>query len=204
MKNTVLLSLFFILLMMIGCSSEKKNRKQKPITTNLEKKAFVPQMAHGFVSNVQTEEDLAKAKAQAREIAIENRMSYYSKAFKDVVFYEDENNCILLSSPDNKGKGQGIIVELGGLLPTFYDFHYSIDIDDLNEREISCNMDKYDASFTLELNGKSIYFRTKGDLKILRGEKDIEFYKGFMERVATINAGKEVYGNPQYRITVSD
>ena len=42
------------------------------------------------------------------------------------------------------------------------------------------------------------------NLEILRGEKDTEAYKGFLERVKEINAGKEVYGNPKYRITISE
>lgn len=189
---------------MMGCSSNEKNRMQKPITTNLEKKAFVPRTTPKVVPRALTEEEIAERKAEAQRNAIENRLAFYSKAFKDVIFYEDENNCMILSTPDTKGKGQGVIGELGGLLPTFYDFHYAIELENMNEEEISCKMDKYDAHFTVEINGKKLYYRTKGNLEILRGEKDTEAYKSFLERVKEINAGKEVYGNPKYRITISE
>lgn len=186
---------------MMGCSSNEKNRMQKPITTNLEKKAFVPKTTLKVVSRALTEEEIAERKAEAQRNAIENRLAFYSKAFKDVIFYEDE---MILSTPDTKGKGQGVIGELGGLLPTFYDFHYAIELENMNEEEISCKMDKYDAHFTVEINEKKLYYRTKGNLEILRGEKDTEAYKSFLERVKEINAGKEVYGNPKYRITISE
>ncbi len=192
------------LLIVVGCSSDEKNRMQKPITTNLEKKAFVPHTTQNVITKALTEEEIAERKAEAQRNAIENRLAYYSKAFKDVIFYENENNCMILSTPDANGKGQGMIGELGGLLPTFYDFHYTIDLKDLSEDEISCRMDKYDSSFTVEINGKKLYFRTKGNLEILRGEKDAEAYKSFLKRVKNINEGKEVYGNPKYRITISD
>lgn len=82
-----------------------------------------------------TEEEIAERKAEAQSNAIENRLAFYSKAFKDVIFYEDENNCMILSTPDTKGKGQGVIGELSGLLPTFYDFHYAIELENMNEKK---------------------------------------------------------------------
>ncbi len=195
--------LFSCFLLLVGCSEEKK-QMQKPITDNLEKKAFVFTTTENVVVNTMTEEEIAKAKAETKRKALENRLSFYSKAFTDIVFYEDENNCILLSSPDTKGKGQGMIGELGGFLPTFYDFHYAIDMENINEEEISCEMDKYDANFTIEVKGKRLYYRTKGNLGILRGEKDPKTYSIFLERVQKINTGKDVYGNPKYRVTISE
>lgn len=188
MKTLSLIFFSCFLLLMVGCSEEKK-QMQKPITNNLEKKAFVFTTTENVVVNTMTEEEIANAKAEIKRKALENRLTFYSKAFTDIVFYEDENNCMLLSPPDANGKGQGLIGELGGLLPTFYDFHYAIDLENMNEEEISCKMDKYNAKFTVEINGKSLYYRTKGNLEILRGEKDEEAYKVFLERAKNINAG---------------
>lgn len=42
---------------------------------------------------------------------------------------------MILSTPDTKGKGQGVIGELSGLLPTFYDFHYAIELENMNEKK---------------------------------------------------------------------
>ena len=61
--------------------------------------------------------------------------------------------------------------------------------------------------FPRALTGEEIAERkaeAQRNLEILRGEKDTEAYKGFLERVKEINAGKEVYGNPKYRMTITE
>ena len=135
---------------------------------------------------------------------LEAHLALYSEAFKDVIFYENSYLCMMLSTPDKIGKGQGVIGELGGFLPTFYDFHYAIDLEHLNEAEISCKMDKYNTHFTVEIDEKNLYYRSKGNLEILRGEKDPETYNSFLERIKKINDGDEVYGNPKYGMTISE
>jgi len=142
------------------------------------------------------------AEIVAKEEAINAKLEPYYKMFKDRIFYADPQNSIVLTVPDDKGKGQGVIVEMTSILPTLYDFHYSINIEDLEDKEIQCKMDKYSGTFTLELLEKTLYMQSKGETESYEGEIDTTVYNGFMERVANINKGVEMYGNPKYRITI--
>lgn len=197
------LRLFFVsicLILLVSCKKDSHTYVYRPITTNLEKKVYEPKKSQ---SVTMITPPATSSFEDSKAIAASNRVNYYTKAFKNTVYYADASNCIILTTPNEKGKGQGIIGELGGILPTFYDFHYTIDLENFDEDEIRCEMDKYNSTFTIELKGKSIYFRTKGELEILHGEKDEKGYQSFLERVDNINKGKEVYGNPKYRITFS-
>ena len=84
---------------------------------------------------------------------------------------------MILSTPDTKGKGQGVIGELGGLLPIFYDFHYAIELENMNEEEISCKMDKYDAHFTVEINEKNYITGQKAIWKFFVEKKILKHIK---------------------------
>ena len=72
----------------------------KNLSQQILKKAFVPKTTPKVVPRALTEDKIAERKAEAQRNAIENRLAFYSKAFKDVIFYEDENNCMILSTPD--------------------------------------------------------------------------------------------------------
>ena len=143
------------------------------------------------------------AEIVAKEAAKNAKLEPYYKMFKNRVFYANPQNSIILTVPDDKGKGQGVIVEINSILPTFYDFHYSINLEDLDDDAIQCSMDKYNGTFTLELLDKTLYMQSKGETDSFDGEIDKDFYNNFMERVANINKGVEMYGNPKYRINIS-
>lgn len=148
------------------------------------------------------EEDAVEAEAlMAKLEAMGEKIEIFDEGFKNRVFYSDPKNGIIFSSPDADGKGQGVMFEIN-LLPTFYDFHYSINFDDQEDNEIMCKMDKYSGSFTVTLYDKTVYLHAKGDVNSYRGEIDEEAYKNFMERIANINNGKEVYGNPTTTIKI--
>jgi len=138
----------------------------------------------------------------ARQEAIEEHLQEYRKSFDKRVYYSDPTHFIVLTVPDDKGKGQGM---MGDGWLTYYDFHYAINLDDMDDEDIQCEMDKYDdAHFTLSLYDKTLYFQAKGDLERYDGEIDESLYKDFLERVAKINKGEDVYGNPSAFITLDE
>jgi len=149
----------------------------------------------------QTDEGLA-AEIVARQEAIERHLETYRKAFGKYVFYYDPYHYIILTEPDDKGKGQGTFAD--GIL-TYYDFHYAINLDDFEDEDIQCDYDKYnDAHFTLSLWDKSLHMQSKGDITSFEGEVDKTTRNSFLERVKMINNGEEVYGNPSVFITTED
>lgn len=148
----------------------------------------------------QNDEKEAAAIIERRE-AIEQHLESYRKKFLNNVFYMDPLHCIILSEPDEEGKGAGTLMD--GYL-TFYDFRYAIDIEDLNEDNIRCEYTVNGNRFTLELYDKRLYYRAQGQLETFDGEQNEEIYNSFMERVAKINKGEKVYGNPTVSITPVD
>ncbi|MCR5180184.1 MAG: hypothetical protein K6C30_03065 [Bacteroidaceae bacterium] len=149
----------------------------------------------------QTDESEAVAIVARRE-AIAQYLDPYRKKFDKHVYYMDAYHYIILTAPDDEGKGQGTLVD--GIL-TFYDFHYAFNLDDFDDEDIQCSYDKYeDAHFTLSIYDKTLYMQSKGELNSFDGEIDEKTYQDFLERVAKINQGQEVYGNPTVFLTPVD
>ena len=146
-----------------------------------------------------TKNDEQKAAAIIeRQEAIDQRLETYRKQFVNRVFYMDSYHCIILSAPDDKGKGVGTLMD--GML-TFYDFRYNIDIENLDEDEINCEYTVDGRKFTLEVFDKHLYYSAQGQVESFNSEKNEELYKSFTERVAKINKGEKVYGNPTVSVT---
>ena len=148
------------------------------------------------------EKDEEEAEAiKAKEEAIKKKVQMYTKWLKNNVFYTNPQNGLILLAPDAEGKGQGAIIEID-YFPTIYDFHYTINLENMDDDDVVCKMDKYDRSFTATLYEKKITVKSKGYVDIYLGETDEKLYKSVEERVAKINKGEEVYGNPKTRVTI--
>lgn len=138
-------------------------------------------------------DELEAAAIIERKEAIEQHLESYRKQFVNKVFTVDAYHFIVLSAPDEEGNGVGTMVD--GLL-TYYDFRYSIDIENLEEDEISCEFTAYGSEFTLELYDKQLIYTRRDDIVTYYAEKSEELYESFLERMAKINKGEKVFGNP--------
>lgn len=152
------------------------------------------------------DEDEAEA-LKAKAAVVNKKMELYNKRLKNKVFYSNPRNGIVLLPPNAEGKGQGVLFEnrvnpFRDIIHVFFDFHYTIDLEDLDDDDLFCKMDKYSGTFTVTLYEKKIYLKAKGDIDIYLSEPNEEFYKLVEDRVAKINNGEEVMGNPHTTISV--
>lgn len=148
----------------------------------------------------QNDESIAASIIERQE-AIRQHLDSYRKKFVNYAFYADPYHCILLTEPDENGKGIGTLFD--GIL-TYYDFRYSINIEDLEDKDILCNYIVDDKNFTLSLYEKTLYYSAQGNSESFDGELNEKFYKDFLERVAKIKKGEKVYGNPTVTISIGN